>query len=325
MAAVGGVAIALSVMFAALVVVLIAELFYVFYWKRRSGNGMRISSVDTERGGFDFDFSRESTGLLGHYPNSATADPLMVAKLSSEIVGTNSGLYMQGVLGGPRLLFTIKEETKEDMESEEASKTTTLQSKFYESDEESRTEERKNEQWQFAYTIGLMNSLRDPHITSYSDLSKRRFLNSSSDSSVSPQSCMFSHPSSPPPSYRRSSSLSSPSWRSSSCSPSLSERRFESPGGEARSRSFSRQSSCSYSVSTNPIYYDGDEFFSPAKARFSSQGTTPFGTPASSFSGRLSPPLSPPLSPIRAPLAAYSLPLLIRSLSRDSNSSLSSL
>ncbi|GLJ26309.1 hypothetical protein SUGI_0505970 [Cryptomeria japonica] len=315
-AALGGLAIALSIVFGALVLVLLAEVYYVFYWKRhRAWNRRsRIISEDAERER-GFDLSRE-TGLV-----SSLGSPSEVTKLCSGVMGSNSSLYMQGVLGGPRLLFTIKEETMEDMEH----------------DDDDEKHQRK-----YAYSIGLIsqkkkkvqetyyNSLRamSPALQPITTYSKSVFFHSSaSETSMSPVSGRsFSQPSSPPLRYHRCGSLSSPSWLSSSCStsPSVSERRFEPP---SLSPSPSPSQRHNYYIS-NPIY-EGDNF-SSCRARLSSQNTTPFATPLSSPSWLVqpwdTPPLTPPLSPIRAPLAAYSHPLLnspslIRNFSGSTNSS----
>lgn len=288
----------------------------MFYWKRHRAWNRRSrivnEDVERERG---FDLSRE-TGLV-----ASLGSPSEVTKLCSGVMGSNSSLYMQGVLGGPRLLFTIKEETLEDMEHEE--------------DDEKH-------QRKYAYSIGLISqqkkkvkesyysSLRamSPSLQPITTYSKSVFFHSSaSETSMSPaSSCSFSQPSSPPLRYHRCGSLSSPSWISSSCSssPSVSERRFEPP---SLSPSPSPSQRHNFYIS-NPIYERDN--FSSCRGRFSSQNTTPFATPLSSPSMLVqpsdTPPLTPPLSPMRAPLAAYSLPLLrspslLRNFSRSTASS----
>lgn len=351
MAAVGGLAIGMCIVFGGFVLLLLAELCYVFYWKRRR-SWRRISGVPAteifpaaDRSTGNFSFTRE-VGLVGAGDHSS--DPEFLAKLfpiGNSSNSCNSGLYMQGVLGGPRLLFTIDEETKEEMEYEEpvdfhnknAFPSTPLQQP------KMKNFQHQKQQWQYGYSIGMIKQHQQrqqkvkyeesryhwksaspsPQPIIYSDSPFQRsasFRSSSSEySSTSPANPRYSlyagsYPSSSsssPP--RRSASSSFPSsctaspWRNYDLAESHSRNDYE----DFHSISNDEEDSCTF--------YDAEA------DRFSSRRSTEFGTPVSSPSHLLghycsntsssSPPLTPPLTPIRAPLAAYSIPLFTRSFS----------
>lgn len=341
----------MCIVFGGFVLLLLAELCYVFYWKRRRSwrriSGIpatEIFSAAADRSA-NFSFSRE-VGLVGAGDHSS--DPQYLAKLLP-IGGSstcNSGLYMQGVLGGPRLLFTIDEETKEEMEFEEPVDFHNKNAFASTPEQEAKLKnfQHQKQQWDYGYSIGMLKQHQQrqqrvkyqepcyhwksrspsPQPIIYSDSpfqrssSFRSFTSEYSSSSPAnpryslyPGSYPSSSSSSPP---RRSVSSSFPSscsaspWQNCDLADSHSRNEYE----DLRSMSNDSEGPC--------VFYDAEA------DRFSSRRSTEFGTPVSSPSHLLgnncsnmsssgSPPLTPPLTPIRAPLAAYSIPLFTRSFS----------
>lgn len=308
MAALGNLAIGLCVVFGVFVVVLLAELYYLFYWKCRSPwNMRRITSIATEFTEGGFNFSRED-GLMGSLSSHSireTADPESLAKLfpiSSDVLGSDNSLYMQDELGGSRVLFTITEETKEDMEGEESlgdcksifSECPSRSESFSPNNRERhyhhhQLQQQQKQLWQDAFSIGLI----PPKLWSQQqEWQESRYWMAASPS-LQPINCSefpsrFS--SSPPNSPCRFTSLRPPSPLSPLSSPW--QRDHDPVPGSART-----QHKSLYAVISNPMY-DGNKIWSLP--------TDSFGTHVSS------PSLldTPPLTPMRAPLATYSTPVI---------------
>lgn len=123
MAALGPLGIGLSIVFGGFVLVLLGELYYVFFWKKYGFLSRRVSRIGAEYCSERGDFAHEAAlvGSFGGYSESA-AEAEIVAKLFP--MGPEGGddydnLYMHSVFRNPNFLFTIKEETKEDMDFEE--------------------------------------------------------------------------------------------------------------------------------------------------------------------------------------------------------------
>lgn len=301
MAALGGLAIGLCVVFGVFVLVLLAELYYLFYWKCRSPwNMRRITSIATEFTEGGFHFSRED-GLVGSLSSQSmreAADPESLAKLfpmSSDVLGSDNSLYMQDELGASRVLFTITEETKEDMEGQESvgdckstfSECLSRSESFSSNNRERRYQQQQKQLWQDAFSIGLI----PPKLWSQQEWQESRYWMAASPSL---QPINFSelpsrYGSSPPSSPCRFTSLRPPSPLSPLSSPWQSN--YDSVPASARN-----QQKSFYAVISNPMY-DGNKIWSLP--------TDSFGTHVSS------PSLldTPPLTPMRAPLAAYSIPL----------------
>ncbi|KAK9122672.1 hypothetical protein Sjap_012274 [Stephania japonica] len=119
----------LSLVFGLLLLALLAELYYLLWWKKRFINNNR-GTVDQ-----DHDHSSSSARELFHllcWKQQCQPSSLMTTTVLSPQqlrLTTNSHLGHESVeaelmrvhslSGPPRLLFTIREETKEDLESEE--------------------------------------------------------------------------------------------------------------------------------------------------------------------------------------------------------------
>lgn len=304
MAELGGLAIGMSVVFGVFVLVLLAELYYLFYWKCRSPwNMRRINSIATEFTEGGFNFSREDglLGSLGSHSMREAEDPESLAKLfpiSSDLIGSNNGLYMQDELGRSRVLFTIMEETKEDMEGEESvgDRKSTFSECPSRSESLSPTHlERHYQQQQKqlqrdAFSIGLIPQQLWHQQQEWQE-SRYWMATSPSLEPIDYSELPPQYGSSPPYSPCRLASLrpASPS------SPMSSQWRSNYDSLPASARKESQQQSF-YAVISNPMY-DGRKIWSLP--------TDPFGTHVSS------PSLldTPPLTPMRAPLAAYSIPL----------------
>ncbi|GLJ08964.1 hypothetical protein SUGI_0099380 [Cryptomeria japonica] len=126
MAALGPLGIGLSIVFGGFVLVLLGELYYVFFWKKYGILSRRVSRIGAEYCSERGDFAHEAAlvGSFGGYSESS-AEAEFVAKLFP--MGPEGGddydsLYMHSVFRNPNFLFTIKEETKEDMDFEEPGK-----------------------------------------------------------------------------------------------------------------------------------------------------------------------------------------------------------
>ncbi|PWA65443.1 membrane lipoprotein [Artemisia annua] len=121
----------LSLVFGCLLLALIAELYYLLWWKKRVTNREIQESCNSPAKEFLYLFcwkkpsSLSSTGLVTdtqvHEPQSASWFRPH-GQGFDDINVDNELLRLQGLAGPPRFLFTIKEETKEDMESEDKSK-----------------------------------------------------------------------------------------------------------------------------------------------------------------------------------------------------------
>ncbi|GKE55587.1 hypothetical protein Tco_1494772 [Tanacetum coccineum] len=122
----------LSLVFGCLLLALIAELYYLLWWKKRVTNREVQESCNSPAKEFLYLFcwkkpsSLSSTGLTTdtqvHEPQSASWFRPHGQGYDHDINVDNELLRLQGLSGPPRFLFTIKEETKEDMESEDKSK-----------------------------------------------------------------------------------------------------------------------------------------------------------------------------------------------------------
>lgn len=313
MAAVGGLAIGMCIVFGVFVLLLLAELCYVFYWKRRR-SWRRISGVPSteifsaaaERSAANFSFTRE-VGLVGAGENSA--DPELLAKLFpfGSSSSCNSGLYMQGVLGGPRLLFTIDEETKEEMEYEEP--VDFHNSNAFPSIPQPQPKlnnfQHQKQQWQYGYSIGMIKQQQQMQQQKVKKYEESRYHWKSASPSPQPMSSYSDSPFQRSASFRSfttseysSSSPANPryslyagSFPSSSCS--------SSPPRPSASSSF--PSSCSaspwrnYDLAESHSRNDYEDvhsisnheedpcvFYDAEADRFSSRRSTEFGTPASS-------------------------------------------
>ncbi|XP_071707865.1 uncharacterized protein [Rutidosis leptorrhynchoides] len=120
------VGVGLSLVFGCLLLALIAELYYLLWWKKKRVINREIQeSYSSPAREFLYLFcwkkpsSLSSTGLTTdtqvHEPQASSSSSWF-RPLESEL------LRLQNLPGPPRFLFTIKEETKEDLESEDRSK-----------------------------------------------------------------------------------------------------------------------------------------------------------------------------------------------------------
>ncbi|KAI3748718.1 hypothetical protein L6452_11993 [Arctium lappa] len=133
----------LSLVFGCLLLALIAELYYLLWWKKRVTSRDIQESYNSPAKELLYMFcwrkpsSLSSTGLTTdtqvHEPQASSSHQLLnhpnlwLRPLGEEYDDDNISvetelLRLQNLSGPPRFLFTIKEETKEDLESEDRSK-----------------------------------------------------------------------------------------------------------------------------------------------------------------------------------------------------------
>ncbi|KVI04924.1 uncharacterized protein LOC112526035 isoform X1 [Cynara cardunculus var. scolymus] len=139
MRASSSVGLGLSLVFGCLLLALVAELYYLLWWKKKVTNREMIQeSYNTPAREFFYMFcwkkpsSLTSTGLTTdtqvHEPQASSAHQLTKDLLlrpfgeAQQDDGESEMFRMQNLSAPTRFLFTIKEETKEDLESEEMSK-----------------------------------------------------------------------------------------------------------------------------------------------------------------------------------------------------------
>ncbi|KAI4386003.1 hypothetical protein MLD38_003979 [Melastoma candidum] len=152
MASFNGLALGLSVVFGCLMLAFVAEVYYLFWWKKRGLNSNSIPSgvgdvqevyskyakemlhlifwkkssslqedsrdgncgdVRVNAGGMGEVSDGEGDPEIGNHGKELLLKPLGEESIESEL------MRLQGLAGPPRLLFTIKEETKEDLESDD--------------------------------------------------------------------------------------------------------------------------------------------------------------------------------------------------------------
>lgn len=332
----GALGIGLSIVFGGFVLVLLAELYYVFVWKRHSFLSKRVCRIGTECNGERGNFAHEAAlvGSFGGY-SSSSVDAEFVAKLfpmGPEAIGSDN-MFMHGVFGDPRLLFTIKEETKEDMEFEEPVKqhkeaaaaaaasfipVQALQSSSPKPPSASPSPKQQQHQQlrrQFSYSIGVIQQPQILRSVSTKSISwippmqqQQKVLQEPSDSS-SHSSC--SVPSSP---AHRSSSTSPSRATSSSLSPILTSPKYQA---FCSSGSSSPELFCISKL--KPLHDSSEENENEAPSNIQSSGCpsphdteTPFDTPMSSPSLLTpcgTPPMTPPLTPIKASKDPHGIPI----------------
>lgn len=350
MAALGALGIGLSIVFGGFVLVLLAELYYVFVWKRHSILSKRACRIGTDCSGERGNFAHEAAlvGSFGGY-SSSSVDAEFVAKLfpmGPEAIGSDN-MFMHGVFGDPRLLFTIKEETKEDMEFEEPVKqhnesataaasflpVQTLHpasSKPTSESPSSRQQQQQQLRRQFSYSIGVIQQpqiLRSistkslpwtatPMTPTPMQQQQQKQPNVLQEPSESSSHSSCSIPSSP---AHRSSSTSPSRPTSSSPSPTLTSPKYQTFCGSGSS---SPELFCisktiyDLNVSQSSVYSEENENENENEASCNIQSSgwpsphdteTPFDTPISSPS-LLTPCGTPPMTPPLTPIKASKHP-----------------
>ncbi|EFJ23497.1 hypothetical protein SELMODRAFT_415465 [Selaginella moellendorffii] len=132
MASVGALGIGLSIVFGVFLVLLLAELYYLLFWKRRS---LIASSRVTSASVAPNDPSRPEVVMGEGGGGGGSTETAFVAKMfESRGLGSQIGMMLDGgecVLAPPRLLFTIKEEAREDLvdSAEDALKSSSIRLK----------------------------------------------------------------------------------------------------------------------------------------------------------------------------------------------------
>ncbi|KAK7257803.1 hypothetical protein RIF29_32041 [Crotalaria pallida] len=132
--------IALTIVFGCILLGLVAELFYLLWWKkRRTCIGIEIDEENNAKGVlygvcWKTPSTNNPTSVAMNQENISDEEDLELGtKVSNDMVvkslgeeGVESELMrlhnLAGLAGPPRFLFTIKEETKEDLESEDRSR-----------------------------------------------------------------------------------------------------------------------------------------------------------------------------------------------------------
>lgn len=349
MAALGALGIGLSIVFGGFVLVLLAELYYVFVWKRHSILSKRACRIGTECSGERGNFAHEAAlvGSFGGY-SSSSVDAEFVAKLfpmGPEAIGSDN-MFMHGVFGDPRLLFTIKEETKEDMEFEEPVKqhnestaaaasflpVQTLHSASSKPTSESQSLKQQQQQQlrrQFSYSIGVIQqpqilrsiSTKSLPWTPTPMLQQQQEPNVLQEPSESSSHSSCSVPSSPD---HRSSSTSPSRPTSSSLSPTPASPKYQtfcSSGSSSPELFCISKPIYDLNVSESSVYSEENENENENEASCNIQSSvcpsphdteTPFDTPMSSPSLLTpcgTPPMTPPLTPIKASKDPYGLPI----------------
>ncbi|CAH2062594.1 unnamed protein product [Thlaspi arvense] len=126
MRSLSGVGLALSLVFGCLFLALLAELYYLLWWNKRITNREIEDDYSSPTREFFYMFCWKR-------PTSLSSTALNPQELSSRVHETNKDFWpkalgeddelrLQNLSGPPRFLFTIKEETKEDLESEDLEK-----------------------------------------------------------------------------------------------------------------------------------------------------------------------------------------------------------
>ncbi|XP_071734522.1 uncharacterized protein [Rutidosis leptorrhynchoides] len=125
----------LSLVFGCLLLALIAELYYLLWWKKKRVTNREIQeSYNSPAKEFLYLFcwkkpsSLSSTGLTTdtqvHEPQPSSSQSWFrpLGEHYDDLTVESELLRLHNLSGPPRFLFTIKEETKEDLESEDRSK-----------------------------------------------------------------------------------------------------------------------------------------------------------------------------------------------------------
>ncbi|KAJ7550866.1 hypothetical protein O6H91_07G122400 [Diphasiastrum complanatum] len=121
----GALGIGLSVVFGGFVLLLVAELYYLLCWKKKAIANPRVNNVGLDPLFVNGDTVSERSGDATVLPN---VNQLPTGNFHAELVaklfplggsGEIEVLHLNHLLGPPRLLFTIIEETKEDLDSED--------------------------------------------------------------------------------------------------------------------------------------------------------------------------------------------------------------
>ncbi|KAJ1376584.1 hypothetical protein SESBI_49784 [Sesbania bispinosa] len=129
----GVLSIALSVVFGCLVLALVAQLYYFLWWKRRTHVDIEMVQRNYAKGLFYWGCWKTPCSSM-HVTNTVTRHPETTSHEQDLELGTGKDLLLKSsgeegveselmrlhnLAGPPRFLFTIKEETKEDLESED--------------------------------------------------------------------------------------------------------------------------------------------------------------------------------------------------------------
>ncbi|KAI3777967.1 hypothetical protein L2E82_06878 [Cichorium intybus] len=139
MRASSSVGLGLSLVFGCLLLALFGELYYLLWWKKKVTNREMIQeSYNSPAREFFYMFCWKKPSSLTsnslttdtqvHEPQSSSSHQLLWLRSFGEhqenddVVVDSEVLRLQNLSVPPRFLFTIKEETKEDLESEEMSK-----------------------------------------------------------------------------------------------------------------------------------------------------------------------------------------------------------
>ncbi|WCJ41214.1 hypothetical protein M5689_022096 [Euphorbia peplus] len=126
MASFSGLGIGLSLVFGCLVLALFAELYYLLWWKKRAISNRDIEEEKDEE--LSTKYAKELFHLIcWKKPNSEEKSHFEEQDLELGIIKAFNGeesieselMRLHNLSGPPRFLFTINEETKEDLESED--------------------------------------------------------------------------------------------------------------------------------------------------------------------------------------------------------------
>ncbi|KAL2332122.1 hypothetical protein Fmac_019703 [Flemingia macrophylla] len=129
----GGLSVALSLVFGCLMLALCAQLYYFLWWKKRRNQiDIEMDHGNYSKGVFYWGCWKAPCALHGDNtgggvsrdPESTSVEPQMELDLLHKSFGEEGVeselMRLHNLAGPPRFLFPIKEETKEDLESEDA-------------------------------------------------------------------------------------------------------------------------------------------------------------------------------------------------------------
>ncbi|GAB4836598.1 hypothetical protein Ancab_001511 [Ancistrocladus abbreviatus] len=122
MRSLSSVGLGLSVVFCCLLLALMAEVYYLLWWKRRWNRRDGIIEDDFSSPARELLYMlccRRQTPASSRAQSSLSLNPQQQQQLVKSFDENSIGVFERQLVMAPRFLFTIREETKEDLESED--------------------------------------------------------------------------------------------------------------------------------------------------------------------------------------------------------------